>query len=137
MPPNPSSVVVGDALGEDAAVLDLGGDELLMAASDPITFASERIGRDLLAVNENDLVTAGARPRWLLVTLLLPERIEIGEAERLMDDLVIAAREHEIALVGDAIGLDPLGLLASGALLATLQPSLTSHARPSRANAGV
>lgn len=122
MPPAPSSVVVGAALGEDAAVLDLGGDELLVAASDPITFASERIGRDLLAVNENDLVTAGARPRWLLVTLLLPEGIEIGEAERLMDDLAIAAREHEVALVGGhtevTIGLDRP--VAVGCLLGTV-----------------
>ena len=63
VPPAPPDVVLGAAIGEDAAVLDLGGDELLVAASDPITFGSAQLARDLLAVNENDLVTTGARIR--------------------------------------------------------------------------
>jgi len=115
-------VVLGAAIGEDAAVLDLGGDELLVAASDPITFGSAQLARDLLAVNENDLVTTGARPRWLVATLLLPEGIDADGAARLLDDLAQAARIHDVALVGGhteiTVGLDRP--MAIGCLLGTV-----------------
>ena len=122
LPTPPPDVVLGGAIGEDAAVLDVGGDELLVAASDPITFGSTRLARDLLAVNENDLVTTGARPRWLVATLLLPEGIAAEDARRLMDDLVEAARAHDVALVGGhteiTVGLDRP--MAIGCLLGTV-----------------
>lgn len=65
-------VVVGPGVGLDCAVVDV-GDRLLVFKSDPITFASNEIGWYLVQVNANDIATSGARPRWLLVTLLLPE----------------------------------------------------------------
>ena len=122
VPTPPSDVVLGAAIGEDAAVLDLGGDELLVAASDPITFGSAQLARDLLAVNENDLVTTGAHPRWLVATLLLPEGIDANGARRLLDDLAQAARAHDVALVGGhteiTVGLDRP--MAIGCLLGTV-----------------
>src|SRR4030042_858072 len=44
-PPQSSRVVVGPGVGQDAAVIDM-GDRLLVAKSDPITFASALIGWD-------------------------------------------------------------------------------------------
>ena len=81
LPGPDSSVVVGPAVGEDAAVLDLGGPDLVVVKTDPITFATEDIGSYLLAVNGNDLATMGAQPRWLMVTALLPEGIAAEQAE--------------------------------------------------------
>ncbi|MDE2990398.1 MAG: AIR synthase-related protein [Chloroflexota bacterium] len=122
VPTPPPDVVLGAAVGEDAAVLDLGGDELLVAASDPITFGSAQLARDLLAVNENDLVTTGARPRWLVTTLLLPEGIDADGASQLLEDLAQAARAHGVALVGGhteiTVGLDRP--MAIGCLLGTV-----------------
>jgi hydrogenase expression/formation protein HypE len=69
----PPEVVVGPGVGHDVAVIDLGHDELLLAKTDPITFATDAIGYYLVAVNSNDLATSGGVPRWLLVTALLPE----------------------------------------------------------------
>ncbi len=67
-------LIVGPQVGEDAAVLDVGGPRYLVVKSDPITFATDEIGWYLVHVNANDLATMGAAPRWLLITLLLPER---------------------------------------------------------------
>jgi hydrogenase expression/formation protein HypE len=66
-------VIVGPRVGEDAAVIDLGG-RYLVAKSDPITFLGEDIGWYAVQVNANDLAVRGARPAWFLMTLLLPER---------------------------------------------------------------
>src|SRR5512140_2892939 len=65
-------VLVGPRIGEDAAVLDF-GDSCLVITTDPITFATEHAGWYAVQVNANDVATRGARPRWFLVVLLLPE----------------------------------------------------------------
>jgi len=70
-PTDDSSILVGPGIGLDCAVIDL-GQELLVLKSDPITFVSDEIGWYLVQVNANDIVTTGATPRWLLVTVLLP-----------------------------------------------------------------
>lgn len=66
-------LVVGPQIGEDAAVLDF-GDRYLVVKSDPITFATDEIGWYVVQVNANDIATMGATPRWLLLTLMLPEK---------------------------------------------------------------
>jgi len=66
-------LVVGPRVGEDAAVLDM-GERYLVVKTDPITFATDEIGWYVVHVNANDIATMGATPRWLLLTLLLPER---------------------------------------------------------------
>ena len=65
-------ILLGPRIGVDCAVLDF-GERLLVLKSDPITFATADIGWYLVQVNANDIATTGATPRWLLVTLLLPE----------------------------------------------------------------
>jgi len=69
--PRDGRVRMGPRVGEDAAVIDL-GDRLLVAAADPITFATDEIGRYVVAVNANDIAVRSAIPRWLLATVLLP-----------------------------------------------------------------
>jgi hydrogenase maturation factor len=116
-------VVVGAEFGEDAAVIDVGAPELLVAKTDPITFAAEDMGRYLLAVNSNDLATVGAEPRWLLVTALLPEGIASEQGTGLFDGLKEACAESGVVLVGGhteiTVGLDRPVLV--GCLLGTVR----------------
>lgn len=117
------AVVVGGAVGEDAAVIDVGGPELLVATTDPITFASEEVGHYLLAVNGNDLATMGAEPRWLLATVLLPEGVEAGRAMEILERLRVACATEGVALVGGhteiTVGLERPILV--GAMLGTVR----------------
>lgn len=94
------SVLVGPGIGEDAAIIETGGPELLAAKTDPITFARQDAPRYLLAVNSNDLATVGAEPRWLLVTALLPEGTPEEAVERLFEELRGACEEIHVTLVG-------------------------------------
>ncbi len=112
-------VVVGPRVGEDAAVIDL-GDRYLVATADPITFATDEIARYALQVNANDVAVRGARPRWFLATVLLPEGRATDESvERLFGDLQAACEELDVTLVGGhtevAHGLDRP--LIAGAML--------------------
>ena len=65
-------VVLGPGVGRDAAVIDF-GDRMLVAKTDPITFAAEELGWYAVHVNANDVASMGARPKWFLATVLLPE----------------------------------------------------------------
>ena len=93
-------VLVGPGVGLDVAVIDY-GENLLVAKTDPITFATDEIGWYAVNVNANDIATAGARPRWFLATLLLPEHATSDElVEEIYDDLVAACRSMKIDLIG-------------------------------------
>jgi hydrogenase maturation factor len=122
LPATDSSVTIGPAVGEDAAVLDLGGPKLVVVKTDPITFATHDIGRYLLAVNSNDLATMGARPRWLVVTTLLPEGISLERVEVILESVRRACLEAGVVLVGGhteiTLGLDRPILI--GCLLGTV-----------------
>lgn len=77
-------LIVGGSIGEDAAVIDM-GDRYLVAKTDPITFATDKIGWYAVNVNANDIACTGATPRWFLATLLLPENQSTPE---LVDDIL-------------------------------------------------
>ncbi len=64
-------LLVPPTLGEDAAVIEF-GDRLLVAKTDPITFATDQIGWYAVHVNANDIAAMGAVPRFFLSTILLP-----------------------------------------------------------------
>ena len=102
-----TGVVVGPQLGEDAAVIEL-GDNYLVATSDPITFATEDIGWYVVCVNGNDIAAMGAVPKWLLVTLLLPEDATTTAMVRdIMVQLTQACAEFDIALCGGHTEVTP------------------------------
>jgi len=93
-------LIVGPRIGEDAAVVDM-GDRYLVAKSDPITFATDEIGWYVVHVNANDVATMGAAPRWLLLTLLLPEaRTDRQLVEAIFAQTGQACRELGIVLCG-------------------------------------
>ena len=54
LPAGDTRVRVGPRVGEDAAVIDM-GDRYLVAKTDPITFATDRIGWYLANINANDV----------------------------------------------------------------------------------
>ena len=100
-------LVVGPQLGEDAAVIEL-GDNYLVATSDPITFATEDIGWYVVCVNSNDIAAMGAVPKWLLVTLLLPEDATTPAMVRdIMAQITEACAAFDIALCGGHTEVTP------------------------------
>ncbi len=93
-------VVVGPRLGEDAAVIDVGA-RYLVVATDPITFASDRIGWYCVHVNANDIAVLGAQPRWFFAVLLLPQgTATTAMAETITADIGETCRHLGVSLCG-------------------------------------
>ncbi|MEM7034500.1 MAG: AIR synthase related protein, partial [Chloroflexota bacterium] len=63
--PTDPRLILGGKVGEDAALIDM-GDHYLVAKTDPITFAADKIGWYAVNVNANDIACLGATPNWFL-----------------------------------------------------------------------
>lgn len=94
------SILVGAGVGEDIAALDIAGDEVLVVHGDPITLASDDIGRWAVLVNANDIATSGGEPRWFLATVLLPPETTASGALVLLRQISTAAAAQSVSLVG-------------------------------------
>lgn len=92
-------VVLGPAVGEDAAVIDL-GDQYLILKSDPVTFTADEIGWYAVHVNANDVAVMGARPAWFQATIIVPPKSPARVVERIARDIDRGARELGIAVTG-------------------------------------
>jgi hydrogenase maturation factor len=92
-------VLLGPKIGEDAAVLDM-GEKLLVATSDPVTFAADQIGWYAVQVNANDLACRGATPLWFLATLLVPDSFSETDAESVLGQIIEACHKLGVSLIG-------------------------------------
>jgi len=94
-----ADVLVHAGIGQDSAVLDF-GEWAAVLTCDPITAARRHLGRLAVHVTCNDLVTTGAEPVGLLLTLLLREDTPDGELAAIMRE----AGETALALGVEIIG---------------------------------
>ena len=90
----PPEVVLGPRVGEDACAIEIEAGTLV-AATDPITLTGTGVGAHAVAVNANDVAVTGARPRWFLACVLLPEGSTDDEAKALF-----AGMRHALDRVG-------------------------------------
>ncbi len=83
----PPEVMLGPAEGEDAALVEIGG-ELWAVAADPISFTAADAGRLSVIVNANDVAVRGAVPRFFLaVVLLAPGEASEGRVGEVLDQV--------------------------------------------------
>lgn len=92
-------VIIKSGVGIDAAAIDF-GENVLVASSDPITGAEKHIGFYAINVNANDVATFGAKPRWFLATILLPENADEELLREIMEDMHKSAEKLGISIVG-------------------------------------
>ena len=95
----PPEVVLGPRVGEDACAIEVEAG-ILVAATDPITLTGAGVGAHAVAVNANDVAVTGARPRWFLACVLLPEGSTPEDAEALFEGMRRALDQVGAALVG-------------------------------------
>jgi thiamine-monophosphate kinase len=95
-------------IGDDAAVLRLGGEECVITVDmlmDRVDFElaeadPRRVGRKALAVNLSDLAAMAARPLAGVVALALPRSGGMALAVDLYEGLLPLAAEHGLAIAG-------------------------------------
>ncbi|MBI3050415.1 MAG: thiamine-phosphate kinase [Acidobacteria bacterium] len=110
----PAWLVVGP--GDDAAVVEPERGALDVFTTDVqvegVHFdrrfvAPDAIGHRALAVNLSDLAAMGARPRAALLSLVLPDALDVDAIDGLVDGLLAVADAHGVAVVGGNISRSP------------------------------
>ncbi len=94
-----ADVILGPEIGEDAAVVKI-GDQVVVAATDPITGSVEDVGWLAVHVNANDIATFGVSPRWFLASVMLPPGYTPDQLGTIMNQIDTAAKELDIAVAG-------------------------------------
>jgi len=95
----PPELRVGPAVGEDACALDVPAG-CLVAATDPVTLTGSGVGAHAVVINANDVAVMGARPRWFLAAVLLPEGTREGDVQALFAVMRDALERCGASLVG-------------------------------------
>ncbi|NHV60753.1 MAG: hydrogenase [Candidatus Verstraetearchaeota archaeon] len=101
-----SSVLLGPNIGEDAAIIRVGG-KLVAFKSDPITGSVDEVGYLAIHVNANDIATRGAEPKWFLQCILLPEGSTLESLDKIARQMDSAAKEIGVSIVGGHTEVTP------------------------------
>ena len=136
----PSWVVVGP--GDDAAVIEPERAALEVFTTDVqvegVHFdrrfvPPDAIGHRALAVNLSDLAAMGAAPRVVLLSLVLPDSLDVASVDGLLDGFLALAATHKIVVVGGNISRSPGPMMVDVTAVGAVKPRrvLTrSGARP-------
>ena len=103
----PPEVKLGPAAGEDAALIEIGG-ELWAVASDPVSFTAADAGRLAVIVNANDVAVRGARPGFFLaVGLIAPHEATEDRVKELLSQVRETCQQVGCSLVGGHTEITP------------------------------
>lgn len=106
-----SSVLVPPLTGVDAAVIDVGNDNVLIIAEDPIFSIPkqplEMFGWYTVHIGASDIAVMGVKPKYLMYSLLMPPGTSDADLRCIVDSIHQAALKLDIAIVGGHTGYYP------------------------------
>ncbi|MFR9651108.1 MAG: thiamine-phosphate kinase [Rikenellaceae bacterium] len=118
------STVMG--VGDDAAVIAAGGDELMLISSDSLFegvdfdltyFPLKHLGYKAIVVAANDILAMNGSPRQATVSLGVSAKLPVEALEDLYDGMRLACDELEIDLVGGDTRASMTGLVISTTMI--------------------
>lgn len=127
--PSDSSVIAG--IGDDAAVLRVSNNTILLTTSDlliedihfDLRFTdSYLLGRKALAVNLSDIAAMGGTPRFFVVSLALPAHFSLSFIDELYRGMMEVASHFSTMLVGGDTNASPQKLMLSLTVLGEGHP---------------
>lgn len=93
-------VLLRPDVGEDCSAIQLNQDEIFVLTTDPITGASENVGKLAVHICCNDLASSGAEPVGIMVTIMMPP----GTTEKTLKDIM-----SQVSETSKELGIDILG----------------------------
>lgn len=105
------TVIVPPLTGVDAAVIDIGNDNVLIIAEDPIFSIPkqplEMFGWYTVHIGASDIAVMGVKPRYMTYSLLMPPETSNEDLRTIIDSIHSAALELDISIVGGHTGYYP------------------------------
>jgi thiamine-monophosphate kinase len=115
---NPSSL---EGIGDDAAVIDLGKENLLVSTDmliegphfDLSYVPLQHLGYKAVAVNVSDIAAMNAKPEQIVIALGLSNRFSLEAVDALYEGIRAACANYKVDLVGGDTTSSPSGLVIS------------------------
>ena len=95
-----NEVLVGPAVGQDCAVMELEEGEVFVLSCDPITGTTKDIGGHSVHITANDLAASGAEPVGIMLTMLLTPDTEEAQLKEIMQDVEKTCKELNMEVLG-------------------------------------
>ncbi len=95
-----SGALVEPRVGEDAAVISVGQDEVIFLSENPVMGAADEIGETGVLLAVNNLVAQGAVPVGVMVNLLLPPSSTERELRTIMREIEEQCKKREMIVLG-------------------------------------
>ncbi len=92
-------VMVRPGIGEDCAVIDY-GEYACIISTDPITGASNEVGKLAVHITCNDIASNGVEPLGIMMTILAPEGTTEKEIEDIMKQAGHEAEKLNVEIIG-------------------------------------
>lgn len=104
-------------IGDDAAIINIPDDSELLISMDTVVAdvhffadtAPEDIAFKSLAVNLSDMAAMGASPRWIMLSLTMPEK-DLDWVKRFASSFNELAKEYSLLLIGGDLCKGPLSI---------------------------
>ena len=93
-------VLVGPAVGQDCAVVQVESDEVLVMSTDPITGTVKDLGSHSIHITANDLASSGAEPIGVMLTVMLPDTVEEPEVKKMMQEAEATCKKLNMEVLG-------------------------------------
>ncbi|MBW1982889.1 MAG: thiamine-phosphate kinase [Deltaproteobacteria bacterium] len=120
----PSQVLRG--IGDDCGVFRMGEDLVALFTTDMLVeevhfnrdeIPADKLGRKALAVNLSDIAAMGGAPREALVSIAVPETVELAYLESLYEGMKSLAREFAVNLLGGDTSFSPKHIVVNVAVI--------------------
>ena len=107
--PRNKDILVG--IGDDAAVVKVGG-KLLVVTTDTMVegdhfsfayFTPEQVGKKAIEVNVSDIGAMGGIPKYALVSLVLPEDIDVEIIDKIYEGMRQVGTKYGVEIIGGNI----------------------------------
>ncbi len=109
-------------VGDDAAVIDIGGEEVLLISNDMLLegvdfdltyFPLKHLGYKAVVVGINDILAMNARPEQITISLGVSSKLPVEALEDLYEGIRIACEEYNVDMVGGDTRASLTGLVIS------------------------
>lgn len=117
---NREEVISNPKIGGDCAIVQCGEDKLIYLSSDPITAATNSLGKLAVHINANDIATSGTAPLGIMLTILAPQGTTKTELENIILEAQAECDKLNISILGghteitDAVNRIVLSVTAIG-----------------------
>ena len=102
-----TEVIQGPAIGEQAGIMDISAQQTVVLSTNPFIGTKKEVGEYGLYEAVNDVAMTGAEVISVLVSILLPAKMEEKGLKRIMEDLRIQCQRLNIDVIGGHTEVTP------------------------------